>query len=55
MDKEVDPRLTTRHFDLLMAACIGWQMNKKVKAVEREPVYDPLWPTINQSKPNPAR
>lgn len=26
MDKEIDPRLTTRHFDLLMACCIAWQM-----------------------------
>lgn len=31
MDKEVDPRLTTRHFDLLMAACIAWQMNPFIK------------------------
>lgn len=26
MDSEVDPRLTTRHFDLLVAAAIAWQM-----------------------------
>lgn len=26
MDREVDPRLTTRHFDLFRAAAIGWQM-----------------------------
>lgn len=26
MDKDVDPRLTTRHFDLLTAAMIAWQM-----------------------------
>lgn len=26
MDAEVDPRMTTRHFDLLIAACIAWQM-----------------------------
>lgn len=26
MDAEVDPRMSTRHFDLLMAACIAWQM-----------------------------
>ena len=26
MDGEVDPRLTTRHYDLLMAACIAWQL-----------------------------
>lgn len=26
MDKDADPRLTTRHFDLLMSAAIGYQM-----------------------------
>jgi len=32
MDKPIDPRLvanTTRHFDLLMAACIAWQMRDR--------------------------
>lgn len=27
IDTEKDPRLTTRHFDLLIAAAIAWQMN----------------------------
>lgn len=26
MDKEIDPRLATRHYDLLMACAIAWQM-----------------------------
>lgn len=26
MDRDADPRLSTRHFDLLMAAAIAWQM-----------------------------
>lgn len=26
MDRPEDPRLTTRHFDLLISACIAWQM-----------------------------
>ena len=26
MDSEIDPRLTTRHFDLLVACAIAWQM-----------------------------
>ena len=26
MDGEIDPRLSTRHFDLLMACAIGYQM-----------------------------
>lgn len=30
MDREIDPRLTTRHFDLLMAACIAYQTNAHV-------------------------
>ena len=28
MDKEIDPRLTTRHFDLVIACAIAWQMRK---------------------------
>jgi len=55
LDREVDPRLTTRHFDLLMAACICWQINKNIKAVEKKAVYDPYWPVINTKKVNPAR
>ena len=35
MDREVDPRLTTRHFDLLIAACIAYQMNKYVRKPEK--------------------
>lgn len=31
MDPEVDPRLTTRHFDLLMALAIAWAVRDKVK------------------------
>ncbi len=34
MDREVDPRLTTRHFDLLIAACIAWQMKDYAKPNE---------------------
>ena len=32
MDKEVDPRLTTRHFDLLVACAIAWQMKQHATA-----------------------
>ncbi len=28
MDKAIDPRLTTRHFDLLIACAIAWQMRR---------------------------
>lgn len=41
MDAEIDARLTTRHFDLLIASAIAWQMKdfatvKKVPKTERE-------------------
>lgn len=32
MDGEVDPRMTTRHFDLLMACAIAWHVRNFVKA-----------------------
>lgn len=38
IDKEVDARLTTRHFDLLMACCIAWQM--KDHARPKKPLMD---------------
>jgi hypothetical protein len=37
MDKEEDPRLNTRHFDLLMAAAICYQMKDHAKHKESEP------------------
>lgn len=42
MDREIDPRLTTRHFDLLIAAAIAWQMRTYVKTPEaiEEEDYD---------------
>lgn len=39
MDKDVDVRLTTRHFDLFRAACICWQMRNHAKQVEPEETY----------------
>lgn len=47
MDKEEDPRLATRHFDLLTAAAIAWQM-RNYSVVEdpstqyRQSAYEPL-------------
>lgn len=35
-----DPRLTTRHFDLLMACAIAWQMKDFAIAKSEEKVYD---------------
>jgi len=56
MDKEVDPRLTTRHFDLLIAAAIAWQMNPFIKKPTNRPVLDPWERKAKEKKPlNPAR
>lgn len=46
-----DPRLTTRHFDLLIAACIAWQMNGfseiHEEEIDEEVEEDaPLYPDI---------
>lgn len=57
MDREIDPRLTTRHFDLLMAACIAYQMRNFVRAPEnRTNEFDP-WLIQRQEaeEKNPAR
>jgi hypothetical protein len=50
MDKEEDVRLTTRHFDLLTALAIAWQMKDYAKPAEvlstyEQPAYEP--PTIS--------
>lgn len=36
IENENDPRLTTRHFDLLIAACIAWQMKDFAEVSEEE-------------------
>lgn len=46
IDREEDARLTTRHFDLLTAACIAWQMRNHAEA--RKPASD--YGVIRQSK-----
>lgn len=53
IETEKDPRLTTRHFDLLIAAAIGWQMKDfAAVSVEKDenPVEEeedkPLYPSI---------
>lgn len=57
MDREIDPRLTTRHFDLLMAAAIAWHIRSFVK----KPASREVWPTgpgvpqVEKKKGNPAR
>jgi hypothetical protein len=36
MDREQDPRLTTRHSDLLTACAIAWQMRYHASKVSKE-------------------
>lgn len=50
IDNEPDPRLSTRHFDLLMATAIAWQM-KDYAEVKKINYYIPeeeklLYPEI---------
>lgn len=42
MDKEIDPRLTTRHFDLLMACAIAWHMRNHADIKQQEIDYSQL-------------
>lgn len=56
MDREVDPRLTTRHFDLLMAACMAFQTNKFIKKPQDKSDLDPWLARMEEKKAkNPAR
>ena len=51
MDKETDVRLTTRHFDMLMALAIAWHTRNFVKIVEK-PAINYL--STNEKPVNPA-
>jgi len=52
MDKEIDPRLSTRHFDLLTSCAIAWQMKDFAEVVKPKEVFsvpkedEPLYPGI---------
>lgn len=50
MDKEIDPRLTTRHFDLLMACAIAWQMRNYAETSEAEEIRRKRILEVNRSK-----
>ncbi len=56
MDKEVDPRITTRHFDLLMACAIAWAVRHYVPKKEVPNELD-WWQKRAQAEKakNPAR
>ena len=49
IDRPVDIRLTTRHFDLLMALCIAWQMKDHAR-----PKKLPTFSTGSEKETNPA-
>jgi hypothetical protein len=40
MDRDIDPRLTTRHFDIFTAACIAWQLKDFAIVIEKKEEYD---------------
>lgn len=40
LETVTDPRLVTRHFDLLMALCIAWQTKSFATVAEEETVYE---------------
>lgn len=40
MENSIDPRMTTRHFDLLMALAIAWHVRNFVKAKEKKKILD---------------
>ena len=70
IDNSVDPRLVTKHFDLLTACAIAWQMKDRARISRRKPrpipvegasfVFDAgnqrIYQQLNQAnKENPAR
>lgn len=55
LDREEDVRLTTRHFDLLIAAAIAWQMRNVARAKRPDPARrDRSLPPPRKKPANPA-
>lgn len=58
MEVNIDPTMTTRHFDLLMACAIAWHNRNHVRRPERKGAW-PTGPGVNrpttERKPNQAR
>ncbi len=52
IDKEPDPRLVTRHFDLLVACAIAWQMKDLARP---KPKPRRITTTLARPKPKPRR
>ena len=55
MDNEVDPRLATRHFDLLIGAAIAWQMRNYAEAPTEEYQQKPYEPSSEFEQPEPEK
>lgn len=52
MDREIDPRLATRHYDLLIACCIAWQMKDfAVRSSFANKPYDPFQEIFERNNP----
>lgn len=51
IDKEPDARLVTRHFDLLTACAVAWQMKDHAKKAKVKQNIDSIW---KQEEKNPA-
>ncbi len=54
IDKAPDIRLTTRHFDLVTACAIAWQMLNKARPKKRYEPYPGLSESISNTEANPA-
>ncbi len=50
MDREVDPRIVTRHFDLLIALCIAFQMKDYAKKGSEPQYIDPITMLFQNNK-----
>lgn len=53
IDNETDPRMTTRHFDLLIACAIAWQMKDYARPKAKESARGGIW-NSNKKPVNPA-
>lgn len=50
MDREIDPRMATRHFDLLTACAIAWQMRHHAVRASKAKYVDPIADLFTQHK-----
>lgn len=50
MDNEPDPRLSTRHFDILTACAIAWQMRDKARVVPTNETFNTPIKRVNPAR-----